>query len=77
MALGTTAGPLNETGALTAAGCGAAGLSVNDEEVGSGGGRAEAGGSGDAAGGVGEEEALSAKMEAKGGKPRRERCSST
>ena len=89
--LGTTAGALNEAGTLTAAGSGAAVLNltkaegVRVDEAGAGAGaltglRGLAGagaGSGEGVGGVGEEEALSASMDARGGKHRRIRCLST
>lgn len=84
-------GALNETEALTAAGSRAAALNLTEaeglsvDEVGVGAAAltgpgdlagAEAG-SGELVGGVGEEEALSAAMDARGGKHRRIRCSST
>lgn len=86
-------GPLNGAAAeaLTVAGSGAAasnlteadGLSVDEDGVGAGaltGPGDLAGvdrGSGEGVGGVGEEEALSAAMDARGSKDRRARCSST
>lgn len=83
-------GPLNEAEALTAAGPGAAALNLTDaeclrvDEAGAGAGAAALTGPGDLGsgegfGGVGEEEeaALSAAMDAREGKHRRLRCSST
>lgn len=91
--VGTMTGPLdgalNEAEAPTPAESGAAALNLTEENglrldgagVGAAGltgpGDVAEGGSGERVGGVGEEEALSAATDARGGKHRRERYSST
>lgn len=86
--VGMTAGPLNgalnEAEALTAAGSGAVALNLTEADSlsldAAGWMEDLAGadaGSGEGVGRVGEEEALSVEMDARGGKHRRARCSST
>lgn len=84
-------GALNNTDAVTGAGSGAAALNLTEadgwrmDEDGVGAGALTGPGdlvgadrgSGEGVGGVGDEEALSAAMDARGGKDRRARCSST
>lgn len=91
MIVGPLNGALNEAEALTAAGSGAAALNFKEVEwwrpdetglvaaalTGPGDLEGAVVGSGEGFGGVGEEAALSAAMDARGGKHRRVRCSST